>query len=200
MNRFRQDKIRILVLDDHPVVRRGIKEILAEGLNSLEFGEAPTGSEGIGLALSQSWDLVVAFDQTNRGSEVLTELKKMRPNQPVFAVIVGGTDDQAEAVNGPDELVSAVRHILAGGTSRQSPTTIDESSGLRGRPGHEDLSRREREVLHLISQGKPLKEIAAVLALSEKTISTYRSRILTKLELSSTADLIRYGVMNRLTD
>jgi len=200
MNGFRQDKIRILVLDDHPVVRRGIRQILAEGLNPLEFGEAPSGSEGLGLALGQPWDLVVAFDLSGRGAEVLTELKKMRPDQPVFAVIVRGNDDQAEAMDSPDDLVSAVRRILAGGTSGQRATAMDESPGLRGRPGHENLSEREREVLHLISLGKPLKEVAAVLALSEKTISAYRSRILTKLELKSTADLIRYGVMNGLAD
>jgi two-component system, NarL family, invasion response regulator UvrY len=190
----RQEKLRILILDNHLVVRQAIKQIvLDERFDPLEFGESNAGPEGLDLALGRPWDLVIVRE----GLEVLTELKRMRPDQLIFALTLRSIESQIEVTNNPGDLV---RRIVAGGTSGQSITAMEAPSDLLARPCHESLSNREREVLRLLGLGRTLKEIAGALALSEKTISTYRSRILTKLGLRTTAELIRYAVMNRLAD
>ena len=190
----RQEKLRILILDDHLVVRQAIKQIvLDERFDPLEFGESNAGPEGLDLALGRPWDLVIVRE----GLEVLTELKRMRPDQLILVLTLRSVESQIEVTNNPGDLV---RRIVAGGTSGQSITAMEALSGLLARPCHESLSNREREVLRLLGLGRTLKEIASALALSEKTISTYRSRILTKLGLKTTAELIRYAVMNRLAD
>src|SRR5579864_8243053 len=97
VNDSTQEKLRILIVDDHAVVRRGIREILAEGFDPLEFGEGKTGPEGLGLALGQSWDLIVAVDLPDReGFDVLDELKKTRPDQPILVLTVRHTEGQVE--------------------------------------------------------------------------------------------------------
>jgi two-component system, NarL family, invasion response regulator UvrY len=192
-----QEKLRILILDDHVVVRQAIKQIvLDERFDPLEFGESTAGSEGLDLALGRTWDLVIV----RKGLEVLTELKRIRPDQLILVLTLRSIEGQIEVANNPGDLVSAVRTILAGGTSGQSITAVEAPSDLRGPPSHESLSNREREVLRLLGLGRTLKEIARALALSERTICTYRSRILTKLGLRTTAELVRYAVMNRLAD
>jgi len=217
MNGPAREKLRILILDDYAVVRQGVRQILAGRFDPLQFGEGKAGPEGLDLALSRPWDLViVAIDLPDReGLEVLIELKRTRPRQPIL-VFIGcvkfpdaagavktGTEGRIEVANNPGELVSAVRRVLAGGTSGQSTMAMvapPNPEPCRPRPCHENLSKREGEVLRLIGLGRTVKEIAAVLALSEKTISTYRSRILIKLGLKTTAELIRYAVMNHLAD
>jgi two-component system invasion response regulator UvrY len=192
-----QEKLRILILDDHLVVRQAIKQIvLDERFDPLEFGESNAGPEGLDLALGRPWDLVIVRE----GLEVLTELKRMRPDQLILVLTLRSIESQIEVTNNPGYLVSAVHRILAGGTSGQSITAMEAPSDLLARPCHESLSNRERELLRLLGLGRTLKEIACALALSEKTISTYRSRILTKLGLRTTAELVRYAVMNRLAD
>jgi two-component system, NarL family, invasion response regulator UvrY len=192
-----QEELRILILDDHLVVRQAIKQIvLDERFDPLEFGESNAGPEGLDLALGRPWDLVIVRE----GLEVLTELKRMRPDQLILVLTLRSIESQIEVTNNPGDLVSAVRRIFAGGTSGQSITAMEAPSGLLARPCHESLSNRERELLRLLGLGRTLKEIACALALSEKTISTYRSRILTKLGLRTTAELVRYAVMNRLAD
>jgi two-component system, NarL family, invasion response regulator UvrY len=201
MNSFTQEKLRILILDDHPVVRRGLRQILTEGFDPLEFGEGKTGSEGLSLALSQPWDLIVAIDLPDReGLDVLDQLKKIRPDQLILVLAVRVTEGQVEVRNNPDELVSAVRRVLASGTNGRSTVAMEAPADLRGRRSHKNLSKREQEVLRLIGLGKTVRDIAAVLVLSDKTISTYRRRMLTKLGLKTTAELIRYALMNGLAD
>ena len=192
-----QEKLRILILDDHLVVRQAIKQIvLDERFDPLEFGESTAGSEGLDLALGRPWDLVIV----RQGLKVLTELKRMRPDQLILVLTLRSVENQIEVANNPGDLVSAVRTILAGGTSCQSITAVEAPSDVLAPPRHESLANREREVLRLLGLGRTLKEIAGALALNEKTISAYRSRILTKLGLRTTAELVRYAVMNRLTD
>lgn len=192
-----QEKLRILILDDHLVVRQAIKQIvLDERFDPLEFGESTAGSEGLDLALGRPWDLVIVRE----GLEVLTELKRLRPDQLIFVLTLRSIESQIEVANNPGDLVSAVRTILAGETSGPSFTAMEAPSDSLAPPSHESLSNREREVLRLLGLGRTLKEIAGVLALSEKTISTYRSRILTKLGLRTTAELVRYAVMKGLAD
>jgi DNA-binding NarL/FixJ family response regulator len=212
-----RDKLRILILDDHAVVRRGVRQILAERFEPLEFGEGKAGPEGLDLALGQPWDLViVAIDVPDHdGLQVLAALRRMRPDQPILVLTVrvhppdaadflkADIEGHAEVANNPDELVSAVRRIFAGGTGRHSTIAreaLPDVDRYLERNSHEDLSSREHEVLRLIGLGTTVKEIAAVLRLTETTVSTYRRRILIKLGLKSTAELIRYAVINRLAD
>ena len=183
----------------------------------MEFGEGKAGPEGLDLALAQPWDLViVAIDLPDQdGLRVLAALKKMHPDQPVLVLIVrvnlldaacflkADIEGHAEVASNADELVAAVHRVLAGGTSRQSSMAREappEVERYRDRGNHENLSSREHEVLRLIGLGRTVKEIAAVLGLTETTISTYRSRMLIKLGLKNTAELIRYAVINGLAD
>jgi two-component system invasion response regulator UvrY len=192
-----QEKLRILILEDQIVVRQAIKQMVLDvRFDPLEFGESNAGPEGLDLALGRPWDLVIVRE----GLEVLTELKRMRPDQLIFVLTLRSIESQIEVTNNPGDRVSAVRRILAGGTSGQSITSMEAPSDLLARPCHENLSNREREVLRLLGFGRTMKEIAGALALSEKTISTYRSRILTKLGLRTTAELVRYAVRNLLAD
>jgi two-component system invasion response regulator UvrY len=187
-----QERLRILILDDHLVVRQAIKQIvLDERFDPLEFGESTAGSEGLALALGRPWDLVIVRE----GLEVLTELKRLRPDQLIFVLTL-----QIEVAKNPGDLVSAVRTILSGETGGPSFTALKAPLDLLAPPSDESLSNRECEVLRLLGLGRTLKEIAGALALSEKTISTYRSRLLTKLGLKTIAELVRYAVMNRLAD
>src|SRR5579871_3668346 len=195
MNSFSQEKLRILILDDAPVVRRGVRQILFdEGFDPLEFGEGNTGPEGLDLALSQLWDLIVTIDLPNRGGKVLPELKRMRPDQPILVLTIRGTEGQVKVASNPADLVPTVDRIPLPASNGPPAIAEDAVPEQRGRASHENLSNREREVLRLLGAGRTVKEIAAALALSEKTISTYRSRILTKVGLKTTADLIRYAL------
>ena len=197
MGDLTREKLRILILDDHLVVRQAIKQmVLDERFDPLEFGESNAGPEGLDLALDRPWDLVIVRE----GLEVLTELKRMRPDQMIFVLNLRSIESQINLTNNRGDLVSAVHRIVTGGTSGQSIAAMEASPDLPVRPCHESLSNREREVLRLLGFGRTLKEIAGALALSEKTISTYRSRTLTKLGLRTTAELVRYAVMNRLAD
>ena len=217
MNDSAQHKLQILILDDHAVVRWGVRQILRENFDPLYFGEGKAGPESLDLARSQAWDLViVAIDLPDReGLDLLTELKRMRPAQPIiiftgqmkFRGAVGAvtvrTDDNSEVANNPDRPVPAVRQVPADGSNTQPIMAMEAESDPKPSqrcPIDGRLSNREREVLRLIGLGKTVKEISATLALSGKTISTYRSRILIKLGLKTTGELIRFAVMNRLAD
>ena len=135
----RQEKLRILILDDHLVVRQAIKQIvLDERFDPLEFVESNAGPDGLDLALGRPWDLVIVRE----GLEVLTELKRMRPDQLIFVLTLRSIESQIEVANNPGDLVSAVRTILAGGTSGQSITAVEAPSDLLARPRHESLSNR----------------------------------------------------------
>ena len=203
MNDSARGKLRVLILDDHAVVRQGVRQILAESFDRLEFDEGKAGLESLELALSQSWAVViVALDLPDReGLEMLAILKGLRPHQPIL--VLAFRAGHFAIASTPDEMVSAVRRLVASGTIGQTTGPMEAAPGPEPSGGPstaETLSKREREVLRLIGLGRAVKEIAADLALSETTISTYRSRILIKLGLKSTADLIRYAVRNRLAD
>jgi len=203
MNGSAREKLRILILDDHPGVRQGLRQILRERFDPLEFDEGKAGLESLDLALGQPWNLViVSVDLPDReGLAMLAELKRIRPDQTILILTL--RVGHCEVANTPDEMVSAVRRLIDGGASGPSTGAMEFSPDPEpwgGRPRDESLSNREREVLRLMGMCRTVKEIAALLGLSEKTISTYRTRILIKLGLKSTADLIRYAVMNHLAD
>lgn len=206
---------KILVVDDHAVVRDGVKRMFDTQPGAVAFGEASTPHEAITLVREQDWDLVVLdLALGNRsGLEVLQEVKKLRPRLPVLILSMHAEAQYARrafkaGASGyitkdctRTELVGAITTVLQG--RRYISPTLAEQLVLdleRGtdQPLHETLSPREFEVLCLIAAGKTVSEIATLLALSDKTISTYRARILEKMGLKTTAALTHYALQNKL--
>jgi DNA-binding NarL/FixJ family response regulator len=209
--------IRILVADDHPVVRRGLKQIVAQEPDMAVLGEAQNGQETLDLVRNQEWDIVV-FDLSmpgRGGLETLRELKRIRRNLPVLVLSIHPPDQFAARVykagaagyltkeSAPAELVRGIRKVIAGGhyvspsVAEQLAVELEENGGSAS---HESLSDREYEVLRLIGAGKTVNQIADALALSVKTVSTYRARILEKMKMKTTAELIRYAIQHHLVD
>jgi len=209
--------MKILITDDHAVVRQGLKQILAAEFKRAEFGEAANAREAIAAVWDKTWDVVI-LDITmpgRSGFEVLKEIKKSRPQLPVlilsmhpedqFAVRIlkAGASGYMTKESAPDELVTAVRKLLAGGRYISPALAETMASYLsidtRKLP-HEHLSDREFMVLRLIASGKPVGAIARDLDLSVKTISTYRARILEKMGLANNAELTHYAIHNQLVE
>lgn len=209
--------IKILVADDHPVVRRGLREMLAEEPDMAVLGEARNGQETLELARAMEWG-VVLLDITmpgRSGLEVLKELKQERPKLPVLVLSMHPEEQFAVRVlraggagyltkeTAPAELARAIRKVVAGG-KYVSPSLAErlafELDPQPERAPHEGLSDREYQVLRLIASGKTVSQIAAQLSLSVKTISTYRGRILEKMRMKTNAELTHYAVRNRLVD
>lgn len=203
---------RILLVDDHAVVRRGVRQVLAEEMGgSLEFGEAGTPAEALALVEAQPWDLVLLdISLPGRGGlDTLRELKRLRPALPVLVLSMhaeeqyavrtlrAGASGYVRKDSAPAELVRAARKVLAGGT-HVSEAVADALaravSTAAGRPLHEALSDRELEVLRRLAVGRTVKEIAGELHLSEKTISTYRTRLLRKMNMRTNAELTQYAL------
>jgi DNA-binding NarL/FixJ family response regulator len=207
--------MKILITDDHAVVRQGLKQILLEEFTRAEFGEATNAQEAIERVWKENWDVVV-LDITmpgRSGLEVLKEIKKSKPKLPVLVLSMHPEDQFAIRLlkigasgymtkeSAPNELVGAVRKVIAGGRyvspalaeKMASYLTIDVHT-----PPHERLSDREFLVLRLIASGKTPTAIAKELALSVKTISTYRMRILEKMSMANNAELTHYAIQNRL--
>ena len=209
--------IRILVADDHTVVREGVKQILASQSDIIVEDEAENGKETLEKALSGNFDLVLLdISMPGRGGlEVLEDILKARPKLPVLIlsmhpeehyavrVIRGGASGYLTKSSAPDELISAIRRV-ASGRKYISPNLAErltyELDRDADKPLHETLSDREYQVMFMISKGKSIKEIAEELGLSEKTVSTYRSRILEKMNLKSNAEIVLYAVRNKLID
>jgi DNA-binding NarL/FixJ family response regulator len=206
---------KILLADDHAIVRDGLKRLLTEKLGRLVFGEARNAQETLSVALREDWDAVVLdISLPGRcGLDVLKDLRKKRPKMPVlilsmhpedqFAVraIRAGAAGYIVKESAPEVLVEALKRAMTGrkfitpAVAERLAEGMDEDFH---RPPHEDLSDREFEVLRLLAAGRTPAEIARRLSLSVKTISTYRARILAKLRLSSTAEIIRYAIQNHL--
>jgi len=209
--------MRILVCDDHPIVRRGLREILEQAGAPVTVGEAASAAEGLALARKQSWDTVV-LDITmpgRSGLELLEELKSERPNVPVLVLSVHPAEQYAVRVlragasgyltkeSAPEELLTAIRHIVRGGRYI-SPSVGETLADDLGRPAeqlpHHGLSDREFEIMRLLASGRRVSEIAEQLHLSVKTVSTYRARVLLKLNLRTTAEIMRYAIKHDLGD
>jgi two-component system, NarL family, invasion response regulator UvrY len=208
---------KILIVDDHAVVRRGLKQILAEEDDLAVFGEAIDARELLSNVYKKDWDIVI-LDITlpdRSGLDVLRELKHKRPKLPVLILSVhpeeqyairaikSGADGYLTKRSVPQELVKAVKKVSHGG-KYVSPALAEKlADTLREgveQPIHEKLSNREYQVTCMIASGKSSKEIARELYLSEKTIRTYRARVLEKMKFKSNAELIYYAVKNRLVD
>lgn len=209
--------MRILLADDHALLRNGLKLILTEAFKDAEFGETGDCRQALESALAHPWDLVILdISMPGRGGlDVLKELHALRPSIPVlvlsmyterqFAVRafrVGAAGYLTKSSAGP-ELLSAVKRILAGGRYVSTELAEQLASDL-GTIGsgvlHERLSNREFEILRLIASGKTVKEMATELNLSGNTISTYRTRILEKMNMRTNAQLTHYAISNKLIE
>ncbi len=206
---------RILIIDDHEIVRDGLKNILNEQPEDTIFGEASTPPEALALATEQDWDVAV-LDLSlggRSGLEVLKELKRIRPRLRVLILSMHSEGQYARRAfkagaagyitkDSPRaELVKAISKVANGGRYVSRALAEDLVLDLeRGsdRPPHETLSNREFEVMRLIASGKTVGEIAVLLSLSDKTISTYRARILDKMGMRTNAELNHYAIKNNL--
>jgi DNA-binding NarL/FixJ family response regulator len=208
--------LKILLADDHAIMRKGLKDVLVESLGPVEVGEAATGRDALEAVRKQAWDVVVLDVNLpdKNGIEVLKEMKALRPSMPVVVLSLHPEDQYAVRMlkagaagyltkeSAPEQLVTAVHKALAGGTYVSAALAEQLAAGL-GTPSAEPLatlSDREMEVLCLIAGGKTPTDIADTLALSVKTVSTYRARLLEKLNLKTTADLIRYALDHKLVE
>jgi two-component system invasion response regulator UvrY len=209
--------IRVLIADDHPVVRRGLKEILVRELEHSVCDEAENVEQAITKVRGHDWDLVILdIAMPGRsGLDVLRDIRQERRQLPVLIFSMHAEDQYARRVlkagargymnkeSSPEELIKAIKRILSGGRY-VSPALAErlawDLSEDNWRPVHETLSDRELEVLRMIASGKTVSQIAEELHLSVATVSTYRGRILEKLRMTNTAELIRYALQNQLVD
>jgi two-component system invasion response regulator UvrY len=208
---------RILIIDDHAVVRDGVKKIFDEQPDAVVFGEASTRLEALQLAREQDWDLAVLdLSLGNQsGLEVLKELKQIRPQLPVLILSMHSEEQYARRAfkagasgyitkdSSRAELANAVNKVAAGGryiTAALAERLVFDLGRGSDRPPHETLSDREFEVMRLIASGKTVTEIAELLSLSDKTISTYRARLLEKMGMKTSAELTRYAIQEKLVD
>lgn len=209
--------IRVLIADDHAILRRGLKEILMRELDGVMCGEAENGQLALDQIQSRDWDLLILdITMPGRGGlDVLKNLKALRPRLPVLVLSMHPEDQYGKRVlkagasgymnkeSAPEELMKAVRKLLGGGryvSPALAETLASDLSQDTGRPAHESLSDREFEVLRKIASGKTVSQIAEELHLSVTTVSTYRARILEKMGMSTTAELMRYALRNHLVD
>jgi DNA-binding NarL/FixJ family response regulator len=210
-------KKRILIIDDHAVVRDGVKKIFDEQPGAILFGEASTRLEALELAREQDWDLAVLDLSlgSQSGLEVLKELKQIRPRLPVLILSMHSEEQYALRAfkagasgyitkdSSRAELAKAVDKVAAGGryvTAALAEKLVFDLGRGTNEPPHASLSDREFEVMRLIASGKTVTEIAELVSLSDKTISTYRARLLEKMRMKTNAELTRYAIQNNLVD
>ncbi len=208
--------MRILIADDHAIVRRGARELLEDEFPGSQFVEAQTGEQAV-ASLTGVFDLVI-IDVSMPGRGGVDAVKEIRERAPRVPIIVLSQHAEAQYVvralragargyvtkdSATDELVRAVHSVLQGRKYVTAAIAEQLLDGMTSNPEgaqHEALSDRELQVLRMLGSGLSIKEIAHQLALSDKTASTYRRRILDKLELKSTADLIRYALKEKLSE
>jgi len=209
--------IRILIADDHAILRRGLIEILMHEAKGALFGEAENANQVLSRVASRDWDLVILdISMPGRsGIDVLAELRRTRPKLPVLVlsmlpedqygkrVLKAGASGYMNKDSAPEELLKAIRKILAGG--RYVGPVLAEKLALELNedqrcPPHDALSDREFEVLRMIASGRTVTQIADELHLSVTTISTYRARILEKMSMTTSAELMHYALQNHLVD
>jgi DNA-binding NarL/FixJ family response regulator len=208
---------RILIGDDHSIVRNGLRETLEEELGAMTFGEAENGRQVLEQVCKQEWDLVLLdINMEGRdGFEVLLDIHKTRPALPVlilsmypeeeFAVraLKQGAAGYISKRRASEELVGAVKKVLAGGRYISAAVAERLAADLQReseKPLHESLSNREFQLLRLIATDKSLKEIAVELSISVKTAATYHTQLLEKMGMGSDIELTRYALANKLVD
>jgi DNA-binding NarL/FixJ family response regulator len=209
--------IRVLIADDHAIVRQGLKLILSETSDMVVAGEADSGVHALKLARAGGWDVAlldISMPDKN-GIDVLKAIKGEFPKNPVLMLsmhpeehyairaLKAGASGYLTKQSAPALLVTAIRQVAAG-RKYVSPELAEELANTLGgdtdRPLHETLSDREYQVLCLIASGKPLSDIAETLSLSAKTVSVYRARLLEKMKLKNNAELTHYGIKHQLVE
>jgi len=207
--------IRILIADDHAIVRIGLKQILSETSDLMVAGEAGDGRELIYKIYKHKYDMVLLdISMPGRGGlEVLSEIKKKKPLLPVLILSMHPEEQYAVRAlktgacgyltkqSAPDELISAIRKVLRGGkyvTASLAERLASEIKIGVEKPRHDILSNREFQILCMIASGKAVKQISDELSLSVKTISTFRCRILKKMNMKNNAELTHYAIQNHL--
>ena len=208
--------MKILIIDDHEVVRRGLKQILSDAFPQAVFGEAATSQEALDKASSDRWDILLLDINIpgRNGLEVLEEVHKTQPKTAVLVLSAFPEQDFAVRAlklgaagyltkqSASDELHAAVRKALEGGkyvtASLAEKLAARLGQDLQQTAPHEALSNRELQILRMIASGQTIKEIASELSLSEKTIATYRARIAEKLNLSTNVEFTRYALKHNL--
>jgi DNA-binding NarL/FixJ family response regulator len=209
--------IRILIADDHAILRRGLIEILAREFPGAVCGEAENAVQVVAQVENHKWDLVILdVSMPGRsGVDALADLQRLDPKLPVLVLSVHPEDQYAKRVlkagasgymnkdTAPEELIRAIRKVLAGG--RYVSAALAEKLAWElhedaGQFPHERLSNREFEVLRMIASGRTVSQIADQLHLSVTTISTYRARILEKMNMTTNAELMHYAMRNHLVE
>ncbi len=208
---------KILVVDDHAVVRQGVKQILSEQFQGAVVGEARNAEEMIDRIRTQSWDIVVldVGMPGKSGLDALKDLKQVCPKLPVLVLSAYPEDQLARRMlkagaagyltkdSAPNELVQALRKILGGGkfvSASMAELLVANLHDHAEKPLHELLSDREYQVMCLIAVGKSLKEIADDLCVGISTINTYRARILEKMQFKNNTELTHYALEHRLVN
>jgi DNA-binding NarL/FixJ family response regulator len=208
--------MKILVADDHALLRTGLLRILREDLPQAEFGESGTTQETLDRLAECRWDLLVldVFMPGRSGLEVLSEVRRSHPDLPVLVlssapeqqlairVLKAGAKGFLNKQSAPEQLTHAVKKLLDGGMYLSARLAEALAAGLAQskQTAHERLSDREFQVMKAIVAGKTLKEIASDLALSAKTISTFHTRIWEKLGVRNDVELVLYAIEHRLVD
>lgn len=209
--------IRVLIADDHAIVRQGLRQILSDTPDLTVAGEADNGVQAVQMVRSSEWDVVlmdVSMPDRN-GIDALKLIKKEFPRLPILILsmypeeqyairaLKAGAAGYLTKQSAPELLVTAIRQV-AGGKKYVSPSLAEELANAIGedsdRPAHEKLSDREYQTLCLISSGKTPAEIAEALNLSVKTVSVYRARLLEKMNLRNNAELTHYGLKHGLAE
>ena len=209
--------IRVLVADDHAVVRRGVLQIVNEAPDMVAAGEASTGHQVLTQVQNHEYDVLV-LDIAMPGGDGLGVLKQLQrcrcdlrvlvlsmypENRYALRALKAGAAGYLTKDSAPDELVDAIRRVARGGryiTQSLAEQLAAELEGKTAKLPHESLSDRELQVVTMLAAGKPAADIARELSLSVKTIGTYRARILAKLNLDSTAEIMRYAIEHGLVE
>lgn len=208
---------KVLIVDDHEVLRDGVKKLLGEQPGAISCGEAGTPDEALRMASTQEWDAVVLdLSLAGRsGLDVLKQLKMIRPRLPILVLTIHSEEQYARRAfkagaagfitkDSPRaELSKAILKVLDGGKylspALAEKLIVDLERGVDRTPD-QTLSDREFQVMRLIASGNTLSEIADLLSLSDKTISTYRARLMEKMGMRTNAELTRYAILNKLVD
>lgn len=206
---------KILIVEDHPIFRRGVRDILAANRNFTQVAEAEDAAKAAQLLRKENWDaLVLDINLPGKsGLEFLKEVKLAYPKLPVLILSVYAEDQYAVRMlkagaagyltknRTPEELIGALTKLLQGKkyfSESMAETLLVQLQPGAEKPVHELLSDREFEVLKLIAQGSPPREICLQLCISPRTVSTYRARLLEKLNVKSNAQLVQYAIANKL--
>jgi len=206
---------KFLIIDDHPIVRKGIRQILEEMSGVIITDEAASAAEGLKKFSQNDYDVVLLDIHLpgRSGLEVLGDMKHMKPGIPVLILsmypeeqyairaLKSGASGYLTKDSAPDELLAAIRKVLDGKKYITQALAEKIFNGLdKDHSRHDALSNREYEVMIQIGKGKSIKEIAGILSVSDKTVSTYKSRVLEKMGMYSNAELIKYVIQEGLID